>query len=228
MKYPGAELDNFDKATIWRKYIFFQIKKFIKGNVLEVGAGIGSFTNNYKNLPNKITLSEIDQENLSLIKKKFKDTNINFTGDLTKNIKGNFDTIMYLNVLEHIEDDTKEINEAFQKLNPGGFLIILVPAHNNLYSEFDKAIGHFRRYEIKYFRNLKVNNSKLIKLNFLDSAGYFLYYINKIFFKKEVYPSKLKIYIWDKFFTPITFILDKILFYKFGKNILYIIQKSDT
>ena len=228
MKYPGAELDNFDKATIWRKYIFFQIKKFIKGNVLEVGAGIGSFTNNYKNLPNKITLSEIDQENLSLIKKKFKDENINFTGDLTKNIKRNFDTIMYLNVLEHIEDDTKEINEAFQKLNPGGFLVILVPAHNNLYSEFDKAIGHFRRYEIKYFRNLKVNNSKLIKLNFLDSAGYFLYYINKIFFKKEVYPSKLKIYIWDKFFTPITFILDKILFYKFGKNILYVIQKSDT
>jgi len=228
MKYPGAELDNFDKATIWRKYIFFQIKKFIKGNVLEVGAGIGSFTNNYKNLPNKITLSEIDQENLLLIKKKFKDTNINFTGDLTKNIKSNYDTIMYLNVLEHIEDDTKEINEAFQKLNPGGFLIILVPAHNNLYSEFDKAIGHFRRYEIKYFRNLKVNNSKLIRLNFLDSAGYFLYYVNKIFFKKEVYPSKLKIYIWDKFFTPITFILDKILFYKFGKNILYIIQKSET
>ena len=72
MKYPGAELDNFDKATIWRKYIFFQIKKFIKGNVLEVGAGIGSFTNNYKNLPNKITLSEIDQENLSLIKKNLK------------------------------------------------------------------------------------------------------------------------------------------------------------
>ena len=56
--------------------IYFSNKKFIKGNVLEVGAGIGSFTNNYKNLPNKITLSEIDQENLSLIKKKFKDTKL--------------------------------------------------------------------------------------------------------------------------------------------------------
>ena len=47
MKYPGEELDNFDKATIWRKYIFFEIKRFIKGKVLEVGAGIGSFTKNY-------------------------------------------------------------------------------------------------------------------------------------------------------------------------------------
>jgi len=228
MKYPGAELDNFDKATIWRKYIFFQIKKFIKGNVLEVGAGIGSFTNNYKNLPNKITLSEIDQENLSLIKKKFKDTKINFTGDLTKNIKSNYDTIMYLNVLEHIENDDKEVVDAFEKLNPHGYLIILVPAHNKLYSKFDKAIGHFRRYDIDFFKKINLQRSKLIKLCYLDSAGYFLYYLNKVFFKEEVYPSKFKILIWDKVFTPLTFFLDIILMYKFGKNILYIIKKLDT
>ena len=55
MNYPGAELDNFDKATIWRKYIFLLIKKFIRGSVLEVGAGIGSFTSNYKNIPSKLT-----------------------------------------------------------------------------------------------------------------------------------------------------------------------------
>ena len=64
MKYPGAELDNFDKATIWRKYIFFKIRKFIKGSVLEVGAGIGSFTKNYNHLTEDITLSEIDKDNL--------------------------------------------------------------------------------------------------------------------------------------------------------------------
>ena len=47
MNYPGKELENFDSATIWRKYVYFLIKKYIKGNILEVGAGIGSFTNNY-------------------------------------------------------------------------------------------------------------------------------------------------------------------------------------
>ena len=50
MKYPGQELENFDRATVWRKYVYFEIKKFIIGNTLEVGAGIGSFTNNYKHL----------------------------------------------------------------------------------------------------------------------------------------------------------------------------------
>ena len=46
MDYPGLELENFDKATIWRKYIYLLVKKYISNNVLEVGAGIGSFTRN--------------------------------------------------------------------------------------------------------------------------------------------------------------------------------------
>ena len=139
MKYPGAELDSFDKASIWRKYIFLNIKNYIKGLTLEVGAGIGSFTSNYKSLSSNITLSEIDTDNLNFIKEKFKSENFNFTSDYTKNINKKFDTIMYLNVLEHIEEDNKEVLDAFEKLNPNGYLIILVPAHNKLYSKFDKA-----------------------------------------------------------------------------------------
>ena len=98
--------------------IYLNIKKYIKGITLEVGAGIGSFTNNYKNLTNNITLSEIDTDNLDFIKERFKEDNFNFTSEHTKNINGNFDTIMYLNVLEHIENDNNEILDAFEKLKP--------------------------------------------------------------------------------------------------------------
>ena len=192
MKYPGAELDSFDKASIWRKYVFWNIKDFIKGLTLEVGAGIGSFTSNYKSLASKITLSEVDADNLDFIKKKFKKDNFNFTSDYTKNISTNFDTIMYLNVLEHIKEDDTEILDAFEKLNPNGCLIILVPAHNKLYSKFDKAVGHFRRYDINFFKNIKLQKSKLVKLCYLDSAGYFLYYLNKVFLKKKFIHQKSK------------------------------------
>ena len=225
MKYPGAELDKFDKATIWRKYVFLLIKKFIKGSVLEVGAGIGSFTDNYKHKVNSLVLSEIDPQNLEVIKKRFPEEKFSFTNKFTKDLNQKFDSIMYLNVLEHIEKDNDEIIKAFEKLKKNGFLIILVPAHNKLYSKFDKAVGHFRRYEMSFFKNLEIENSKKHKLIYLDAMGYFLYFLNKFFFKEEVYPSKLKIFIWDKIFTPFTMIIDFLFRYKIGKCILAVYKK---
>ena len=132
--------------------------------------------------------------------------------------------IIYLHVLEHIKNDEEEIKEAAKKLNKDGTLIIMVPAHQKIFSNLDSAVGHFRRYEMDFF-NKKFDHLEISSAKFLDSMGYFLYYLNKIFFKKEVYPSKLKIFIWDKIFTPISAVADFILRYKFGKCILAVYKK---
>lgn len=225
MNYPGKELENFDKATFWRFYIYIHIKKFLKNRILEVGAGIGSFTKNYLHLSRDIFLTETDSQNFNILKKKFKNKT-KILKKKTKFIKKKFNVIMYLNVLEHIKEDIKEIKIALSKIKKNGYLIILVPAHNKLYSKFDKAIGHFRRYEMEFFKKHSFKNTKQVKCIYLDSSGYFLYFLNKIFFKSETYPSKFKILIWDKIFTPLTFLIDKILLYKFGKNILYVLKKT--
>ena len=227
--YPGKELELFDKANVWRTYLYFFIKKFIGKKVLEVGAGIGSFSKIYLKRDKEIVLSEIDEFNFTTIKRKFeKYSNILSINKLTKDIKGSFDTIMYLSVLEHIDEDKKEIIEAINKLEDYGHLIICVPAHNYMYSNFDREIGHHRRYEIDFFKNLKLIDAKIKKTYFIDSCGYFLYFLNKLIFKKEVYPTKLKIFVWDKIFVPISIILDFFLFYKIGKNIICIIQKTKS
>ena len=70
MEYPGLELENFDKAHIWRRYIYILIKKYFKDNFLEIGAGIGSFTRRYGNKFTDITLTESDNNNLDRLKKK--------------------------------------------------------------------------------------------------------------------------------------------------------------
>ena len=226
MKYPGLELENFDKAHIWRKYIYYIIKKYINGNILEVGAGIGSFTKLYENQHQNITLSESDKDFCDLLNDKFKNkNNIKITNQFIKEINQKFETIIYLNVLEHIEDDIAEVKMAYEKLEKNGHLIILVPAHQKIYSKFDKAVGHFRRYEINFFKD-KLSMFNLIKLIQLDCCGYLLYHLNNLIFKKDVYPSKLKIFIWDKIFTPMTIVLDFLINYKFGKNILCIIKKD--
>ena len=228
MKYPGKELEIFDKATIWRKFIYALTKKFLSDGMLEIGAGLGSFTANYYKNLQKIVLTDLDEENIKILKKKFsEEKNITINSKRINELEGKFNTIIYLNVLEHIKNDLDEINSALNKLNTGGHLIILVPAHQNLFSKFDEAIGHHKRYNIEFFKFNKFENAKIQKLLFLDLVGYILYFLNKIFFKEEVYPSKLKILLWDKIFSPITIVLDYITRYKFGKNILCIYKKIE-
>ena len=68
------------------------------------------------------------------------------------NHKDKYDTIIYLDVLEHIEHDQKEFLNAFSNLNDGGHLIVSVPAYNFLYSKFDKDFGHYKRYNKADFK----------------------------------------------------------------------------
>jgi len=222
-QYPVVVTERFDNANFHIIYCLKFIKKYLKGNILEVGAGCGSFTKNYlKDEIDTITLTELDEKNILDLKKKFNhNSKIKIIKKKIEHIEEKFDVIIYLHVLEHIKDDQKEIREATQRLNKDGVLIIMVPAHQKIYSNLDKAVGHFRRYELNFFKE-NFGSLKRSNLIFLDSMGYILYYLNKKIFKKEIYPSKLKIFIWDKIFTPITAVVDFVFRYKFGKCILAI------
>ena len=226
-KYPEIALERFDKATFWIIYFVFKIKKFLKDDILEVGAGCGSFTKGYMKNFKSITLTDTDDNSFNLLKKKFtNEKKIKVIKSSVENIDKKFNTLLYFNVLEHVKEDKLEIENALKKLNNGGHLIILVPAHQKIYSKLDKAVGHYKRYDINFFRDNKFENSEVVKLHFLDFFGYALYHLNKIFFKDETYPTDLKIFIWDKIFTPLTTVVDFLTGYKFGKNILCIYRKT--
>ena len=225
MEYPGKELEVFDGAKIFQKYILLKIIKYLKDGIFEVGAGLGSFSREYIRKFNQVHLSDLDSHNFAELKKKFSDSKTKISQEKIQDTNQTYNTIIYLNVLEHIKEDEEEMNIAGSKLNLGGNLIILVPAHQNLYSKFDEAVGHCKRYETDFFTNFKNPNLKLKKLIYLDMLGYLLYFLNRLFFREEVYPSQNKILIWDKIFIPLTIILDFLFFYKFGKNILCVYEK---
>ena len=226
-KYPKIATERFDDATLHIRYCLSFIKKYINGNILEVGAGCGSFTKTYISTNQQsIFLTELDTKNI-------KDLNLRFSNEKKikifqkkiNEIDGKFDCILYLHVLEHIEDDIAELENAVNKLKVGGHIIIMVPAHQHIYSNLDKAVGHYRRYDKKFFKENLVGLER-VKLMSLDAIGYFLYFLNKLIFKKEIFPSKMKIFIWDKIFTPFTILLDFFSGYKFGKCILAIYKKN--
>ena len=148
------ELEFFDAAKNWRKYQFGQILKYINSSVLEIGPGTGNNVQYYKNRASQITLLETNKNLANSLKSKFDEEKkiIVLNTDIHIQEK-TFDTIMYMDVLEHIKTDKKEIKKAINLLSPGGHLIIFVPAFQILYSNFDRDIGHVRRYR-KFFIKL--------------------------------------------------------------------------
>ena len=221
-------LDIFDSANVWIKYVHFLNRKYYKNNFLEIGAGIGSFTDKYKRNIKNIFLTEIDKNNLNILKKKYQnDTNVTILESEVTKISQKFNTICHFNVLEHVKEDKEEIINCLNKINKDGYLIILAPAHNELYGNLDREVGHYRRYQKSFFKNLNLSDGKIVELKYMDCMGYILYYMNKLIYKNETYPSSLKIFIWDKIFTPITILLDFLTAYRFGKNVLCVIKKIE-
>ena len=224
INYPGWELKYFDKAKNFRNYQFDLIKRNIKGKIAEIGPGNGVFLKFYIKNSEKIYLYEPTvafNKNLKKNRsKKIKIINKKFR--LKKNF---FDTILYLDVIEHIENDLIEIKNAYKSLRKGGKLIINVPAYQHLYSQFDKDIDHLRRYSksdfIKILNKLKIYR---YQITYFDSIGYMLSLLSKIFVKNYRNHFAKKIKIWNSLM-PISKFFDKILFHCFGKSLLVVIEK---
>ena len=222
------ELKFFDAAKNWRKYQFKVISKYIQRNVLEVGPGTGNNLKYYKNKVSTITLLDINKKLVRSLKKKFyKNKKIKILNSNIHSIKKKFDTIMYMDVLEHIKTDKKEIKKAINLLSPGGYLIIFVPAFQILYSNFDRDIGHERRYRKFFFFNLaKKYKIKLIELKYFDSIGFIFAIINRLVGTNNQNNVGLGIKIWNNFIFLSKF-FDFILKNMFGKSLLCILKKDD-
>ena len=221
------ELEFFDAAKNWRKYQFKNILKYINSSVLEIGPGTGHNVQYYKNRASQITLLETNKNLANSLKSKFDEDKkiIVLNTDIHIQEK-TFDTIMYMDVLEHIEDDKNEINRALEQLKPGGNIIFFVPAYQFLYSDFDKAIGHVKRYNKRFFISFNKNEKiSIIGLKYFDSIGFFMAVLNKLINKDKKETIGLGVKIWDKLIF-LSKIMDLIFLNKFGKSLLCIMKKN--
>jgi cyclopropane fatty-acyl-phospholipid synthase-like methyltransferase len=229
-KYTGEELELFQHAKHWKKYFSRQIQPRIKGSVLEVGAGIGATTLLLNDGTAENWLMLEPDENMSCkLQKKINDgkfpANCQVKSGTISQVNTSFDTIIYIDVLEHIKEDQLEIEKAAKLLNTGGHIIILGPAIQLLYNPFDKAIGHYRRYNKKMLRSIIPDKFQLISNRYYDSVGFFASLMNKLFLRKK-YPTQQQVLFWDKWLIPVSRITDKLFFHSFGKSIIGIWKKT--
>jgi phospholipid N-methyltransferase len=224
IQYDGFELEHFDSAYNFRKYQVSLIKKYLKGRLLEVGPGKGGLTSFYKKFVDKPTLIEPEKKLYELLKEKFEKEDIVVKNCTINEINEKFDTIIYFDVLEHIENDLEETQKASQKIDKDKYLIFSVPAYQSLYSSFDKSVGHFKRYNKNDFFELSKNTGlKIEKLIYYDSIGFLLLIINRFFSLKQS-NLKSKLFLWN-LLIPISRIIDFLTFNKFGKSLLCVFKK---
>jgi SAM-dependent methyltransferase len=224
--YVGEELELFADVHNWKAYWSSQVRPLLKGDVLEVGAGIGSNTSflDVGGGTGRWVCLEPDanlagQLEASLKKAMGRRTYETVCGTLESLADRQFDSIVYIDVLEHIEDDRAELGRAASLLRPGGRVIVLSPAHQRLFSPFDAAIGHFRRYDRRMMQALSPPGLDLDRIRYLDSAGLILSASNMMFLRQSM-PTRAQLQFWDRCVVPVSRILDKLLSYSVGKTIV--------
>ena len=227
--YEGWELEHFNKANNFRNYQLEIFSKYIKGSVAEIGPGSDYINIKKRYSDKRIKNIELFEPSLTLfsqLKKKIKKKKFKIFNKEFKKKTKKYDTILYLDVLEHIKKDKSEVEKALSCLKDNGFLIINVPAYQFLYSKFDESVGHWKRYKKKDFQKILINKKNInVMMFYYDSLGFILSLLSKIFKISHITNFNKKIFLWD-FLIPISKLIDIITFNSFGKSLICIIRKK--
>jgi SAM-dependent methyltransferase len=229
--YVGTELELFSEAKVWKSYLGRQIAPDLGDEVLEVGAGLGGTTRRFCNRahtrwvclePDPALAGQITQSIASGDLPACCRVEVGTTASLGG--LGAFDTILYIDVLEHIEDDRGELERAARLLKPGGRIVALSPAHQWLFTPFDQAIGHYRRYSKRTFAAIGPAGLDRVRLVYLDSIGLFASLANKLLLHQSM-PNPKQIAFWDRVLVRMSTAVDPLIGRSLGKSVLAVWQR---
>ena len=227
-KYQHEVLRTFALTHNYNMWIVNMLKPYIDKNILEIGCGIGNLTF-YLNQLGKLTCLDKSQSFIAHMKIDY--PNIDFFdmdisgNDILELKSKNIDTIVCVNVLEHIEDDLKALENMHEILQPGGRLLLFVPALPALYGSLDKNLDHYRRYSKKeLISKLEKHNFKIEKVRYNNFVGILGWFINSRVLGRKEFPI-LQPIVFDKFI-PIMTKIERIIDFSFGMNLFAVAQKS--
>jgi SAM-dependent methyltransferase len=229
--YFGRDLEAMSFASNYHKWILDEITPFLGENLAEVGAGTGNFTDLLlKSHGGNLVCFEPSSNMFPILSRRFKDharvTVIqDYFGNRALDYAEKLDSIIYINVLEHIEDDHNELTHAHACLKNQGTLVIFVPALSWLYSPLDESVGHFRRYHKSTLVNLvDATGFKIEQVRYFDLVGILPWYVAFVLLKRGITGRDVNSY--DKLVVPIVRRLEALIAPPIGKNLLLVARKS--
>ena len=235
--YPGRELEAMSAASNYHRWILEIFKPYLGAHLVEVGAGVGSFSeliltqhvcktlslvepsdSMYERL--RVHLRQLDMGvALDLYHATFVEA-----ADLIKSEQAP-DSIIYVNVLEHIADDEGELDLVRRVLSESGRVFIFVPALKWLFSTFDEQVGRVRRYsKSELEQKLRRAGFKILSSAYFDFPGIFPWWLNyRVLRSVTMDPGAVRFY--DQFIIPAVRRIESVIAMPIGKNLIAIAEK---
>lgn len=215
--------------NIWT---YSKIEPFLGNKILELGSGIGTFSKFLVGKTRKVMLTDINPDYIERLKTRF------ISNPQVSVIKADalkideavgdakFDTIVAINILEHVEDDTQTIRKLKKIFLGGGRLLLIVPAHNCLYGVFDKNLSHYRRYEKAGLKQLLENEGFCIeKLEFMNSLSAIGWFFTFKLLKRKRMPLSSAV-IGDRLI-PLVAFTEKYIKFSFGLSLFCVAKVNE-
>jgi SAM-dependent methyltransferase len=236
--------EHFDLTPELDQFQYQMIRPHLGASILEVGAGPGrisrlllqdghSFDQYAISEPSdhffeQLRRRVVIQGNTHLVQGS--------TSDLVKKYADTFDTIFSVHVLEHVEDDRQFISDCLKMLKLGGKVVILVPALQFLYSDLDRNIGHYRRYNKQMvrhlIRDLTFEIDQMYYTNFLAVFASLIFFkMRKLDYQKDEANKKQFIFlekIYSKYFIPVIDAMERFIPVPIGLNLTFVLRKTAT
>ena len=207
---------------------------YLRGRILEVGAGTGTITRALVERDPQVSIVSLEPaanmfahlEPYAALAPQVVARNQTLA-EYGSDAAGSFDAVLYINVLEHIADDEKEIAMAATALRPGGALLVFGPAHEFLYSELDHKAGHYRRYSLRRLRRLAAAEGlRVLALHYFDLLGVLPYLVAYTWLRRTTIGSST-MWGYDRLIVPVSRALQRVLPHPpAGKNVILVAVKE--
>ncbi len=201
----ATTLDSLRSAVNYQDWIFGMFEPYLGDHVLEVGAGHGDFTEQLLSSGRKVTALELSARCVTLLNERFAGRGgLDIVAGDAQALEptAQHDSALLVNVLEHIDDDLRALEQLRTTLRPGGHLLVFVPAFDGLYSDYDRMIGHRRRYRRSHLVMLADRAGfEVVDSRYVNSVGAFVWWLFARRFRR-IPTSETLVKIYDKVAVP--------------------------
>jgi SAM-dependent methyltransferase len=212
-----------DEARNYRQYEYDMVAPHVGRSLLEVGSGLGHFSEQLAGRLDYLVVSDNDPYCVEQLRERYDGNDEVEVLDLALpadiKIKRKVDTVVMMNVLEHIEDDVQALKDLAAVVEPGGRIVIWVPGYMQLYGDFDRKVGHVTRYTPKTLgatvQAAGLKAEVLKPINFLGGIAWWV----AVRRGGAGYPDPRLVKIYDRTVVPTTRAIERVITPPFGQTV---------